>query len=160
MLDYQDHAKIPLPALFKRSHVSGFSLIEVVVAMSILSIGIFGIMQMGLLATRNITSGDVVTQAVLHAQGVLEEIKVQSLADLKTIYSGEPQRHGYFLVSYDFSDPLAEEIDYPSSINCETSEYDGSGNCLAKVTVAWIRGGGGRGGRGEVVLKTMLGESS
>lgn len=129
--------------------------------MSILSIGILGVMQMGLLATRNISSGDVVTQAVLHAQGELEEIKAhRNLLNLKDTYSTEPQQHGYFLVSYDFSDPLAEEIDEPFSINCGTFEYDGSGRCLAKVTVSWTKGGGGRGGSGLVVLKTMLSEAS
>lgn len=161
MLDYQERAKTTLPALFKRPHLSGFSLIEVVVAMSILSIGIIGVMQMGLLATRNITSGDVVTQAVLKAQGELEEIKVhRSLADLKDNFPEEPRQNDYFRVSYDFLDPLAEKINDPSSINCGTTEYDGSGSCLAKVTVAWRRGGGGRGGSGEVVLKTILGEAS
>lgn len=139
----------------------GISLLEVVISTSILAIGVLATMQMGLMATRSIISGDVVTQAVLHAQGELEEIRARkSLTDLKAIYPGEPQRQGYFLVSYDFVDPLAEEIDDPLSINCGTSEYDGSGNCKAKVTVAWKRGGGGRGGSGEVVLKTMLREAS
>ena len=137
----------------------GFSIIEVVVAMSILSIGILGVMQMGLLATRNITSGNIVTQAVLHAQGELERIKAhRSLAELNERFPGAPRKHGYFMVSYNFVDPLAEQIDQPVSINCETLAYDGSGSCLAEVRVSWKRGGGGRGGRGQVVLKTMLRE--
>ena len=137
----------------------GFSIIEVMVAMSILSIGILGVMQMGLLATRNITSGNIVTQAVLHAQEELEMIKAHgSIAELKENFPEDPIKHGYFRVSYNFVDPLAEEIDEPGSINCETAAYDGSGSCLVEVRVSWMRGGGGRGGRGEVVLKTMFGE--
>ena len=62
----------------------GFSLIEVMVALSILAIGILATMQMGLLATQNITSGNIVTQAVLHAQGELERVKAHgSLVELK-----------------------------------------------------------------------------
>lgn len=125
--------------------------------MSILSIGILGVMQIGLLAKRNITSGDVVTQAVLKAQSEIEEIKAhRSLADMREKYPREPRRHGYFQISHEFVDPLADEREEPSKINCETSEYDGSGTCLVRVTVAWKRGGGGRGGSGEVVLTTML----
>ena len=127
--------------------------------MSILSIGILGVMQMGLLATRNITSGNIVTQAVLHAQGELERIRAHgALANVKELFPEDPRRHGYFQVSYNFVDPLAEEMDEPVLINCETLAYDGSGSCLAEVRVSWMRGGGGRGGRGQVVLKTMLGE--
>ena len=137
----------------------GFSLIEVVVAVSILAIGILATMQMGLLATRNITSGNIVTQAVLHAQGEIERIKAHgSLANVKELFPEDPLRHGYFQVSYNFVDPLAEEIEEPGSINCATAAYDGSGSCLAEVRVSWMRGGGGRGGRGQVVLKTMFGE--
>ena len=137
----------------------GFSIIEVVVAMSILSIGILGVMQMGLLATQNITSGNIVTQAVLHAQGEVERIKAHgSLAELKEKLPEDPIKHGYFMVSYNFVDPLAEQIDQPVSMNCETAAYDGSGSCIAEVRVSWMRGGGGRGGRGQVMLKTMLGE--
>ena len=114
---------------------------------------------MGLLATRNITSGNIVTQAVLHAQGELERIKAHgSLAELKEKFPEDPIRQGLFRVSYNFVDPLAEEINEPASINCETATYDGSGSCLAEVRVSWMRGGGGRGGRGQVALKTMLGE--
>ena len=138
----------------------GFSLIEVMVALSILTIGILATMQMGLLATQNITSGNIVTQAVLHAQGELERIRAHgSLAELKEKFPEDPIKHGYFRVSYNFVDPLAEEIDDPVSINCETAAYDGSGSCLAEVRVSWLRGGGSRGGRGQVVLKTMLGET-
>ena len=136
----------------------GFSIIEVVVAMSILSIGILGVMQMGLLATQTITSGNIVTKAVLHAQGEVERIKAHgSLAELKEKFPEGPTKHGYFRVSYNFIDPLAEQMDQPVSMNCETAAYDGSGSCLAEVRVSWKRGGGGRGGKGQVVLKTILG---
>ena len=138
----------------------GFSIIEVMVAISILSIGILGVMQMGLLATQTITSGNIVTQAVLHAQGELERIRAHgSLAEVKEKFPEDPIKHRYFMVSYNFVDPMAEQIDQPVSINCQTSAYDGSGSCLAEVRVSWMRGGGGRGGRGEVVLKTMLRET-
>lgn len=140
---------------------SGFSLIEVVMAMAILSIGILSAMQMGLLATRNITSGNIVTQAVLLAQSEIEKIQTQrTLIDLSETFAVDPNPQDYLKVAYQFIDPLAEDIVGPTAENCETSEFNGSGTCLATVTVSWSRGGGGRGGRGEVQLKTLLGGSA
>ena len=139
---------------------SGFSLIEVVMAMAILSIGVLSAMQMGLLATRNISSGNIVTQAVLLAQSELEKIKTnRSLDQLRVKYIDDPNPFDHLRVAYRFVDPFALEINDPDSMNCGTGLYDGSGICLATVTVAWNRGGGGRGGRGEVQLKTLFGRS-
>ena len=126
------------------------------VAMSILAIGIFAVMQMGLLAQRNITSGNIVTTATLLAQSELEKIKNHpSLIGLQDDFAADPDPHDPFQISYDFSDPLAGEFDQPAGANCETAAFDGSGTCLAMVTVAWKRGGGGRGGRGQVQLRSL-----
>lgn len=140
---------------------SGFSLMEIVMAMAILSIGILSAMQMGLLATRNITSGQIVTEAVVLAQREIEKIREhRTLGDLKDTFTNDPNPHDYLKIAYRFVDPLAEELEDPTSVNCGTGEYDGSGTCLTTVTVDWRRGGGGRGGRSEVTLKTLLGGSS
>ena len=140
---------------------SGFSLIEAVMAMAVLSIGILSAMQMGLLATRNISSGNIVTQAVLLAQGEIEKIRLhRSVLDLKDTYSTDPNPFDHLKIAYRFEDPLAAEMTDPALANCGTGSYDGSNTCLAIVTVSWNRGGGGRGGRGEVRLKTLLGDSS
>ena len=139
---------------------SGFSLIEVVMAMAILSIGILSAMQMGLLATRNITSGNIVTQAVLLAQVEIEKIRQhRSLADMQDAFSSDPNPHDYLQVAYQFVDPLSRELTGPKALNCGTGKFDGSGTCLATVTVSWRRGGGGRSGNGEVTLRTLVGDS-
>ena len=154
---YSDSSIFMEPA----SSPAGFSLIEVVLAMAILSIGILCAMQLGLLAKRNISTGNIVTQAVLLAQTEIEKIKThRSLIDLKDTFSVDPDPQDYLNIAYQFIDPLAEEVDRPISENCETSDYSGSGTCLAMVTVSWKRGGGGRGGRGEVQLKTLVGSST
>ena len=126
---------------------TGFSLIEVVMAMAILTIGILGSIKMGMLATHNITSGNIVTQAVLLAQSEIEKINNhQSFADLRNIFSSDPNPRDHLKVAYQFIDPLADELADPISFNCGTDKNDGSGTCMATVTVSWKRGGGGRGG--------------
>ncbi len=150
-------ARFTLPDLtFPCREQHGFSLIEVVVAMSIFAIGILATMQMGLLAQRNITSGNIVTSAVLLAQTELEKIKNHgSLIDLGDAFDSAKSAHGPFRISYTFHDPLSQEMDAPAQANCETGAWDGSGSCMAVVTVSWRRGGGGRGGKGQVQLTSL-----
>jgi len=147
--------------LFRSFQTRGFSLIEVVMAMAILSIGILAAMQMGLLATRNIVSGNIVTEAVLLAQSEIEKIRSHnSLVSLADTFPDKLHTSRYLRVGYAFVDPGLDDFDDPGLVNCETGTDDGSGMCIAIVTVSWQRGGGGRGGHGQVTLKTMLGEAT
>ena len=140
---------------------SGLSLIEVVMAMAVLSIGVLSAMQMGLLATRNISSGNIVTQAEFLAQREIEKIRdYNSLADLQSKYFEDPNPHDHLIIAYQFVDPFKHVLSDTESGNCETGKHDGSGVCLVTVTVSWKRGGGWRGSRGEVQLKTLLAGSS
>lgn len=144
----------------------GFTLLEVVVAMSIFVIGILATVQMGFFAVRNVTSGNIITQATLLAQSRIEQIKnTENLKDLEDDFpaesdiipqggNGQPIVGGAsFDISYTFTDPLAAETG--GGANCEDGGNNGSGTCLAVVTVAWQRGGGGRGGQGQVQMHTL-----
>lgn len=142
-----------------RSCVHGFSMIEVVVAMSIMVVGILAVAQMKIISQRNVTSGNVVTIALLIAHAEIEKIRIsEDIAGLQQSFSSDPDSHDPFKVSYTFSDLMAEAMDQPFQANCETGRYDGSGSCIAAVTVSWNRGTGGRGGAGSLQLKTMVKE--
>jgi len=56
-------------------HQSGFTLIEVVVAISVLAIGIMGTSTLLYRVTRNNTMGNLTTQASLLAESKMEELK-------------------------------------------------------------------------------------
>lgn len=147
---------------------NGFTLLEVVIALSIFLIGILATMQMGLLSVRNVTSGNVITQATLLAQSRLEQIK--NTANITTLNGSFPaeanvtpldgngvpvQGAASFNIIYTFTDPISTVIAGGNMPNCTTGANDGSGSCLAVVNVAWQRAGGGRGGGGQVVLHTL-----
>ncbi len=68
------------------SHQSGFTLIEVVVAMSILAIGIMGTSTLLYRVTRNNTMGNLTTQANLLAESKMEELK--HTATVSTLTNG------------------------------------------------------------------------
>ncbi len=134
----------------------GFSLIEVMVALSILSIGILATMQMGLLARYTITSGNIVTRAVLLGQSEVEKLKHFPINEVREVFSDGVRRKGPFTVHYHFSDPLAGLWQEAYRYNCGTARKDGSGSCMASVTVSWRRGGKGRGAKGSVQFRTLL----
>lgn len=61
----------------------GFSLIEVLIAMAIFSIGILAVGSMQLSNTKNNTTGNITTQATMLARQKVEELKtVQNVSDL------------------------------------------------------------------------------
>lgn len=124
--------------------------------MAILSIGILATMQMGLLARYSITSGDIVTRAVLLGQSEIEKIKSYPVAEVREVIGEGVSRKGLFTVNYSFTDPLDGYWKDSSRYNCETTEMDGSGSCMISVTVSWNRGGKGRGKKGSVEFRTLL----
>jgi type IV pilus assembly protein PilV len=64
----------------------GYSLIEVLVAMAIFSIGILAVASMVQSTTRNNTKGNVLTQATMLARGKIEELK--RITDVSTLADG------------------------------------------------------------------------
>jgi prepilin-type N-terminal cleavage/methylation domain-containing protein len=154
-----------------REPQGGFTLLEVIVAMSILTIGILSTLSMAFMSVRNTTSGNIVTQATLLAQSRIEQIKNEpDIKDLDANFddeadiipldgAGQPMDGGgTYSIAYTFTD--AVKTSWGAGVvgalaNCATGNNDGSGTCLASVTVTWQRGGGGRGGAGEVRLHTL-----
>jgi len=65
---------------------TGYSLIEVLVAMAIFSIGILAVASMVQSTTRNNTKGNVLTQATMLARGKIEELK--RITDVSTLADG------------------------------------------------------------------------
>jgi prepilin-type N-terminal cleavage/methylation domain-containing protein len=147
----------------------GFTLLEVIVAMSILTIGILSTLSMAYMSVRNTTSGNIVTQATLLAQSRIEQIKNEpDIKDLNTNFddesdiipldgAGQPMDGGgTYSIAYTFTDPVQSILAGGGALaNCGTGNNDGSGTCLASVTVTWQRAGGGRGGAGQVRLHTL-----
>ena len=61
----------------------GFSLIEVMIALAIFSVGILAVGSMQIWSTKNNTTGNVTTQATMLARQKIEELKtVQNVGDL------------------------------------------------------------------------------
>ena len=61
----------------------GFSLIEVMIALAIFSVGILAVGSMQIWSTKNNTTGNITTQATMLARQKIEELKtVQNVGDL------------------------------------------------------------------------------
>ena len=118
----------------------GFSLIEILIALAIFSIGILAVAQLQMWNIRNNTTGNVVTMATLLARQQMETLKSQ--ADVTTLSSdadpnpvtadGNPG--GIFTRAWTVSNPLG-----------------GSTSRRVDVTVSWTRQGGNR----SVVLTSI-----
>ena len=65
---------------------SGFSLIEILIAMAILALAMLAAASMQFGSVRNNTRGNIVTQATMLAKGKMEELK--NTADLTTLSDG------------------------------------------------------------------------
>jgi Tfp pilus assembly protein PilV len=65
------------------TNAHGFSLIDVLIGMSILSIGILAVARMQISTVRNTTNGNTITEAVMLAQQKMEELK--SVQDVTTL---------------------------------------------------------------------------
>ena len=61
---------------------AGFTLIEVLIGMSIFAIGMLGVANLQLMTVRNTTIGDVTSQATMLANQKMEELKTLAFDDL------------------------------------------------------------------------------
>ncbi len=66
----------------RRSAEGGFTLIEVLIGVSIFAIGILAVARMQYFAVRNTTVGNVTSQATMLAHQKMEEVKTLSFDDL------------------------------------------------------------------------------
>ena len=73
------HRKPPADRIRRRD---GFTLIEIMVAIAIFSIGFLAVGNLTVTATRNNTAGNILTQATLLAEELLEDLKKENLSSL------------------------------------------------------------------------------
>ena len=66
---------------------SGFSIIEMLIALAILAVGMLAVARMQLATVKNTTIGNLTTEATMLAQAKMEEIK--NTADITTIADGD-----------------------------------------------------------------------
>ena len=113
------------------SRNNGFSLIEVLIAMAIFSIGILAVANMQLWNVKNNTTGNITTLATLLARDQMEQLK--NVADVTTLASGADPNNpvdengnagGIFTRSWVVTNPLG-----------------GSAARQLQVTVSWTKGG-------------------
>ena len=125
--------------LFKNER--GFSLIEVMIALVIFSIGILAVAQLQFWNIRNNTTGNITTMATLLARQKMEELKSQadvttlnSDADADNPINADGNAGGIFTRTWTVSNPLG-----------------GSTSRHLAVTVSWSRQGQNR----SVVLTSI-----
>jgi len=123
------------------THESGFSLIEVLVAIAILAIGLLAIGSMQLSTVRNTTNSNTITQAIMLASQKMEEIKntpdFTTLADEDEVAidaNGDPG--GIYTRRTRISDPPDIMI---SGVTKDTSSFARD----VEVTVEWTTVHGG-----------------
>ncbi|UCF95143.1 MAG: prepilin-type N-terminal cleavage/methylation domain-containing protein [Desulfobacterales bacterium] len=104
-----DHSKPP-----RGGHQKGLTLIEVLAAVSIFAIGIVAVGSMLISATRNNTTGNMITQATLLARNQLETLKNEidiTALELKTYYdpnnpiNAQGQKGGIFTRTWKITAP-------------------------------------------------------
>lgn len=110
----------------------GYLLVEIMIALAIFAIGFLAVGTMVLSTTRNNTTGNIATQATMHAIEKLEELKSQDIADMADS-TDQPGPAGIFTRNWSVTDT-------------------GIGSSrLIEVTVSWNRMGQTR----DVVLSTI-----
>jgi type IV pilus modification protein PilV len=102
----------------------GFTLIEVLVAIAIFSIGILAVGSMQLWNTKNNTTANIMTLAAMLARQKIEELK--TVSDVTSLTDGN-DTVGIFTREWDVNDP-------PSPLSSSTCK-------LLQVTVSWNKGG-------------------
>ena len=129
----------------RKNHIcgpsNGFTLIEVLIAMAIFSIGILAVASMQLWNVKNNTTGNITTLATLLARNQMEQLK--NVADVTTLASGTDPNNpvdengnsgGIYTRSWVITNPLG-----------------GSATRQIQVTVSWTKGGPNR----SVVLTSI-----
>jgi len=109
----------------------GFTLIEVLIALAIFSIGILAVGSMQLGNTKNNTTGNITTEATMLARQKIEELK--TLPDVTKLTDGK-ETVGIYTREWDVTNPLG-----------------GSTSRQITVTVRWNRRGQNR----SVVLESI-----
>jgi len=109
----------------------GFTLIEVLIAMAIFSIGILAIGSMQMWNTKNNTTANITTQATMLARQKIEELK--TVPDVTTLTS-DNETVGIYTRRWNVTNPLG-----------------GNTSRQVTVTVSWNRRGQNR----RVVLETI-----
>ena len=71
----------------RQSAEAGFTLIEVLIGISIFAIGMLAVARMQILTVRNTTVGNITSQATMLANQRMEEVKTMSLDDLDALAS-------------------------------------------------------------------------
>ncbi len=120
--------------------IKGFTILELLIAMSILAVGILGTTKMQWWTVRNNTTGNVITQANMLAQTQLETLKNQDFSDL---------------VIGNYNDPnnLVDENGDPGGIynrSWAIANYSAFSRQIT-LTIQWTRIGGTR----SVVLTSL-----
>jgi len=109
----------------------GFTLIEVVIAMAIFSIGILAVGKMMYMAVRTNSTGNEVTEAAMLAQSTLETLK--NTTDVSTLPKNGEQP----------SESSLDQNGDPGGIYTRTLDFtDPNGNDdsrLIKITIVWSR---------------------
>lgn len=73
---------------FRRQGTAGFTLVELLVAVTILSVGILSIGQIFAISSRNATYGRTETMAVGLAREIKEKIMCENFDDVKSVFNG------------------------------------------------------------------------
>ena len=129
----------------RKNHIcgpsNGFTLIEVLVALAVFSIGILALASLQLSTARSTKTGNVVTQATMLARAQIEQLK--NVSDVTTLASDTDPNNpidengnagGIFTRSWVVTNPLG-----------------GSATRQIQVTVSWTKGGPNR----SVVLTSI-----
>ena len=120
----------------------GFTLIEVLIAIAIFSVGILAVAKMQYWNVRNNTTGNMTTQATMLARQQMEALKSQDIEDLTTGTTPDP------------NNPIDEDGN-PGGIYTRqwrvTNPLGGTSSRQIQVTVSWNRNGQNR----SVVLTSI-----
>lgn len=120
--------------------IKGFTILELLIAMSILAVGILGTTKMQWWTVRNNTTGNVITQANMLAQTQVETLKNQ---DISTLVPG---------TYYDSNNPVKEDGKAGGIYNRSwtIANYSAFSRQIT-VKIGWTRLGGAR----SVVLTSL-----
>ena len=121
---------------FVSDNCKGRTIIEVLIAMAIFTIGFLAVGTMVLSTTHNNTAGNLITEGTMLAREKIEFLKTLPVDQMKAQCSGEPE---------------AERLNGIFERSCDVQASYSDKAKIVEVTVAWRR----RGQTREVVLRTL-----